>query len=212
TSDGLGKRQLSAPEMLVGQALALLYLDPRTVQSGGVVTRDDVLGHMASVMTTDGLVQAFNPKRRRLDERVAQETVRGKVTEGLRKLANGGFIEQLEGDSIRLRSALMRFADPVRTSESPAQALAKLVARGEVMLEANDAGAAPTAQADPETHAESESTPAIDSTSDAAENVPAEEPVFEDYPEFDVLDEPSSKGEATSDTVGKPAIPGEDHE
>lgn len=134
-TDQLGKRQLSVPEMLVGQALALLYLDPRTVQSGGVVTKDDVLAHLAGVMGTDGLMRALNPKKRRLDERVAQEAVRARVAEGLRKLAGAGFIELLEGDSVRLRSALMRFAEPVRGSEAPEEALAKLVANGEVMLE-----------------------------------------------------------------------------
>lgn len=134
-TDQLGKRQLSVSEMLVGQALTLLYLDPKSVQSGGVVAKDEVLAHMAAVMGTDGLMHAFNPKKRRLDERVAQETVRTRVAEGLRKLAAAGFIELLEGDSLRLRSALMRFAEPVRGSEAPAEALAKLVLRGEVMLE-----------------------------------------------------------------------------
>src|SRR5687767_10921149 len=33
TSDKLGRRHLSQAEMLVGQALTLLYLDPHTVQS-----------------------------------------------------------------------------------------------------------------------------------------------------------------------------------
>lgn len=135
TTDQLGKRQLSVPEMLVGQALALLYLDPKTVESGGIVTRDDVLAHMAAVMGTDGLMQAFNPKKRRLDERVAQETVRQKVADAIRKLDTGGFIEAVEGDRVRLRAALMRFAEPVRGSDSPVEALAKLVARGEVVLQ-----------------------------------------------------------------------------
>ncbi len=139
TSDRLGKRQLSAPEMLVGQALALLYLDPSTVQNGGVVTRDDVLGHMASVMGTDALMRAFNPNKKRIDERVAQEAVRNKVAEGLRKLGASGFVEVLDNNAVRLRSALMRFAEPVRGSESPADALAKLVARGEVLLEGSAA-------------------------------------------------------------------------
>lgn len=135
TGERLGRRQMSLAEMLVGQALALLYLDPNTVQSGGVVGRDDVLSHMASVMGTDGLMAAFNPKKKRLDERVAQENVRARVSEGLRKLASGGFIEALEGDAFRLRSALMRFAEPVRASDSPAEALRQLVAKGEVVLE-----------------------------------------------------------------------------
>ena len=35
SGDRLGRRQLSAGEMLVGQTLALLYLDPATLQHGG---------------------------------------------------------------------------------------------------------------------------------------------------------------------------------
>ena len=170
-TDQLGKRQLSVPEMLVGQALALLYLDPRTVQSGGVVTRDDVLAHLAGVMGTDGLMRALNPKKRRLDERVAQETVRARVAEGLRKLASSGFIELLEGDSLRLRSALMRFAEPVRGSEAPAEALAKLVAKGEVMLE-------PEFDADPDADQDF----ASESPDDPAPESAPEDPVpFDDH-------------------------------
>ncbi len=153
TGDRLGRRQLSTSEMLVGQALALLYLDPATVQNGGVITRDDVLGHMASVMGTDGLMAAFNPKKKRLDERVAQETVRTRVAEGLRKLTAGGFLEALEGDAYRLRSALMRFAEPVRTSDSPAEALRRLVEKGEVVLVTEDE---PTADDDEDALANSD--------------------------------------------------------
>ena len=149
TNDWLGKRQLSAAEMLVGQALALLYLDPKTVQHGGLVTRDDVLGHMASVMTTDGLMHALNPKKRRLDERVAQETVRARVADALRKLASGGFVEALGADSFRLRAALMRFAEPVRNSDSPAEALRELVRRGEVVLQAPEAAEAAEPESQP---------------------------------------------------------------
>ncbi len=156
TGDRLGRRQLSVSEMLVGQALALLYLDPHTVQSGGIVTRQDVLGHMASVMGTDGLMAAFNPKKKRLDERVAQETVRARVAEGLRKLTAGGFIEALEEDAYRLRSSLMRFAEPVRTSDSPSEALRRLVEKGEAVLvneestDGSDAGVHEEASADDE--------------------------------------------------------------
>jgi chromosome partition protein MukE len=39
SGDRLGRRQLSAGEMLVGQTLALLYLDPATLQHGGLVSR-----------------------------------------------------------------------------------------------------------------------------------------------------------------------------
>lgn len=133
-NDSLGRRQLSLAEMLVGQALTLLYLDPATVQHGGVVDREQVLGHLAAVMGTDALVRALNPKRRRYDERVAQETVRSKVAEALRRLAGLGFVELIEGERVRLRPALMRFAEPVRGLSAPQDALARLVAAGEVVL------------------------------------------------------------------------------
>lgn len=138
TSDKLPRRQLSTPDMLVGQAVALLYLEPASVESGGVVTRETVLAHLATVLGSDALLRAFNPKKRRIDERVAQQTVRTKVGEALRRLAALGFVETLEGDHLRLRPALMRFAEPVRTAESPAAALAKLLASGEVVIEAED--------------------------------------------------------------------------
>lgn len=187
-TDQLGKRQLSVAEMLVGQALALLYLDPRTVQSGGVTTRDDVLAHLASVMGTDGLMRALNPKKRRLDERVAQETVRARVAEGLRKLASYGFIELLEGDNVRLRSALMRFAEPVRGSETPEEALAQLVAKGEVMLE-------PEFETDPD-HDDDRDAEVL-SESRGALDLDAETPPFDEHDDlaWDSLDQAAATDE-----------------
>ena len=134
SGDRLGRRHLSVPEMLVGQALTLLYLDPATLQHGGVIKRSDALSHLAAVMGGDALTRAFNPKRKRVDERVAQETVRGKFAEALRRLATLGFVELLESDSLRLRAGLLRFAEPVRGRGSPAEALERLVARGELVL------------------------------------------------------------------------------
>jgi len=132
--DKLGRRHLSVPEMLVGQALTLLYLDPATLQSGGVIKRADALSHLAAVMGGDALTRAFNPKRKRVDERVAQETVRGKFAEALRRLAALGFVDLLDSDALRLRPGLLRFAEPVRGRGSPAEALERLVARGELVL------------------------------------------------------------------------------
>ncbi|HYP98492.1 MAG TPA: chromosome partition protein MukE [Polyangiaceae bacterium] len=134
TGDKLGRRHLSVPEMLVGQALTLLYLDPATLQSGGVIKRADALSHLAAVMGSDALTRAFNPKRKRVDERVAQETVRGKFAEALRRLATLGFVDLLDAEALRLRPGLLRFAEPVRGRGSPAEALERLVARGELVL------------------------------------------------------------------------------
>jgi chromosome partition protein MukE len=134
TGDKLGRRHLSVPEMLVGQALTLLYLDPSTLEHGGVIQRADALSHLAAVMGSDALTRAFNPKRKRVDERVAQETVRAKFAEALRRLSALGFVDLLENDTLRLRPGLLRFAEPVRGRGSPAEALERLVARGELVL------------------------------------------------------------------------------
>jgi chromosome partition protein MukE len=139
TGDRLAKRQLGLSEMLVGQALTLLYLDPANVEQGGRVTREQVLGHLATVMGTDALVRALNPKRRRYDERVAQETVRARVADALRRLSALGFVEMLGSDELKLRPALMRFAEPVRAAADAGEALSRLVASGELALAPLDA-------------------------------------------------------------------------
>jgi chromosome partition protein MukE len=141
TGDKLSRRQLSAGDMLVGQALALLYLHPSTVERGGLHTQEELIAQLATVLGSDALIRAFNPKRRRYDERVAQKTVRTRVGEAARRLAGLGFVDLVEGDQLRLRPALLRFAEPVRGLSEPAEALAQLVARGEVALDGE--GAAP---------------------------------------------------------------------
>jgi chromosome partition protein MukE len=140
TGDKLSRRQLSAGDMLVGQALALLYLHPSTVERGGLHSHEELIAQLATVLGSDALIRAFNPKRRRYDERVAQKTVRARVGEAVRRLAGLGFVELVEGDQLRLRPALLRFAEPVRGLSEPAEVLAQLVARGEVALEAEGAG------------------------------------------------------------------------
>ena len=149
TGDRLGRRHLSSGEMLVGQALTLLYLDPATVEHGGVLTREQVLAQLAGVMGAEALVRALHPKRKRYDERVAEEAVRGKVTEALRRLATLGFVEVVDEARVRLRPALMRFAEPARETGAPEKTLERLVAAGELVLTETDDGPPDDAE-DPE--------------------------------------------------------------
>jgi len=135
TGDKLSRRQLATGDMVVGQALALLYLHPSTVERAGLHTSEELIAQLAAVMGSDALIRAFNPKRRRYDERVAQKAVRSRVGEAVRRLAGLGFVELVEGEQLRLRPSLLRFAEPVRGLSEPAEALAQLVARGEVALE-----------------------------------------------------------------------------
>ncbi|HEY4105733.1 MAG TPA: chromosome partition protein MukE, partial [Polyangiaceae bacterium] len=172
TNDRLGRKHLSVPEMLVGQALTLLYLDPTTLEHGGVVQRSDALSHLAAVMGSEALTRALNPKKKRLDERVAQETVRARFADALRKLSSLGFVELLDGENLRLRPGLLRFAEPVRGRGSPAEALERLVARGELVLgdgefEADDDADELEAEAEPrDEHPEVELPPELRSEFD----------------------------------------------
>ncbi|MDR1064211.1 MAG: chromosome partition protein MukE [Azoarcus sp.] len=138
SGDRLGRRRLSVGEMLVGQVLALLYLDPATLQHGGVVTREALLQRLSGLLGTDVLVRTLNPRKRKYDERIAAETVRVQIGEALRKLADLGFVDVVAPARLRLRPALMRFAEPVRGLADPGDALERLVAHGEVLL--GDAG------------------------------------------------------------------------
>lgn len=134
SGDRLGRRQLSAGEMLVGQTLALLYLDPATLQHGGLVAREALLGRLAGLVGAEVLVRTLSPRKRKYDERIAAETVRAQVGEALRRLADLGFVDVLDEARLRLRPALMRFAEPVRGLADRGAALERLVARGEVLL------------------------------------------------------------------------------
>src|SRR5262249_25638729 len=138
TGDQLGRRHLSPGEMLVGQTLALAYLEPATVSAGGVVGREQVLSRLAGLVGERELVQALNPRRRKYDERIAQESVRIEIGRALRGLATLGFIELIDADHVTLRAPILRFADSVRGLDDPTTALARLVSEAKVVTERQD--------------------------------------------------------------------------
>jgi hypothetical protein len=178
--------------MLVGQALTLLYLDPATLQHGGVIKRADALSHLATVMGADALTRTFNPKRKRVDERVAQETVRAKFGEALRRLSTLGFVDLIDEETLRLRPGLLRFAEPVRGRGSPAEALERLVARGELVLgegaELDELGEAPEdVESESESESESEEAPPAPPAFELPSEVLSE---FEDFGEIAARPEP----------------------
>jgi len=170
SGDKLGRRHLSPAEMLVGQGLTLLYLEPATVEQGGVTSRDALLSQLSASMGTEQLMLAFNPKKKRMDERVAQEMVRARVSEAIRRLAGLGFVELLPEDRIRLRSSLMRFAEPVRGSGADLEALNRLVASGEISLTSDDAEGAESDDAETaDADSSDEPTPAAPTWNEGAE-------------------------------------------
>jgi chromosome partition protein MukE len=135
SNDRLGRRTLSRGEMLVGQVLALLYLDPAAVQRGGLSTRSELLARLDMLVGAETLVRTLNPRQKKFDERVAEDLVRTKVDDALRTLESLGFVDVRDPDEIHLRPALFRFADPVRGREAVDNALERLVRTGEVIAE-----------------------------------------------------------------------------
>ena len=134
-SQGLSRRHLSRGEMLVGQALTLIYLDPETLAQGRVVSREQVLGQLAGTLGTEALVRVFNPKIKKKDERIAEEMVRAKVVEAIRRLSSLGFVDAVENDQLRLRPGLLRFAEPLCGLGAADDALVKLAREGAIALE-----------------------------------------------------------------------------
>jgi chromosome partition protein MukE len=132
TSKPFSVRRLSGGEMLVGQALALQYLEPDTVKSGGIVTHEQLLSRLANLISDEDLANRLNPHKKHSSERVVQETIRTKVSTAIHRLARMGFIVKLDQDSFRLRAPLLRFADPVRGLEVRDQALERLIASGNI--------------------------------------------------------------------------------
>ena len=135
TGDQMGRRHLTAGEMLGGQALALVYLDPTTLQAGGVTQQSVVVARLASLVGERELIQALNPRRRKYDERIAQETVRMEIAKALRGLESLGFIDLGEGEQVRLRTGLFRFAEAVRGLSDPAEVLSRLISEGKAAAE-----------------------------------------------------------------------------
>lgn len=136
--DRVRHRRLTIAEMLVGQALTLVYLDPQTVRSGGVIKNTLVVQRLETLIGRDRLVAELLPRRKRLDDRIAQDTVREEIGKALRALAGLGFVHTVDALQVRLCPALLRFAEPVRGLENRSEALSRLIAEGVVQRDDAD--------------------------------------------------------------------------
>ena len=133
-SEKLPRKHLTTGEMLVGQALALLYLDPVTLETAGSATRSQIVEILQHLVGEERLYLELHPRRRRLDERIAGESVRREIDKAIRSLANLGFCDLVDEERLKLRTPVLRFAEPVQAMEAPTEALARLVARGRAAL------------------------------------------------------------------------------
>lgn len=128
--DRMGRRSLNAAEMLVGQTLCLLRLDPAVLRTMWKVPRARVIELLEQLVGADRLRYALEPRRKRRVQTVAEEEIRKDVDAAIRTLARLGFIDIEPDDQLRLRVPLLRFADPVAMETDKEAALSKLVSLG----------------------------------------------------------------------------------
>lgn len=145
--DQLGRHTLSAAEMLVGQALCLLRMDPATLEAAGRVPRVRVLELLDQLVGGDRLGQALNPRAR--SRAVSEERIRQDVDGAVGGLARLGFVD-VEGEQVRLRAPLLRFLEPLLDQPAPKAALETLVGTGAVEAPDDDADDADAADRDDE--------------------------------------------------------------
>ena len=65
------------------------------------------VARLAGLIEERELVSALNPRRRKHEERVAQETVRTEIGKALRELASLGFVEIFGDEQLRLRPSAL---------------------------------------------------------------------------------------------------------
>lgn len=137
--DRLGQRKLSAAEMLVGQALCLLRMDPASLRTSWRVKRARVLEVIEQLVGADRLGLALKPRRGRRLKAVEEERIRDEVNAAIKTLARLGFVV-IEEDMLRLRTSLLRFLEPVTEQPNPADALGDLIRTGTVAPGDEDEG------------------------------------------------------------------------
>ena len=130
--DKLSRSTLSTGEMLVGQVLALLYLDPSTLEFRGEVSYDLVLQRLSGFFSGKKLLAILEGRQRKYNERTGEEEIRKSIRRALRSLRKMGFITRVEQGHYQLHSSLMRFVEPVRGAAEQEKALRNLIQKGEI--------------------------------------------------------------------------------
>ncbi len=133
----LGQKRLTAAEMLVGQTLALMRMDPAHLSRYGRIAEEKLLGTLENLLGSERLFALRAPRARGRDRETDAEKTREEVRRSLNGLQRLGFVERIaEGDLRHVipRASVMRFADPVRGGEETWQALDRLVRMGEVAV------------------------------------------------------------------------------
>jgi len=143
----LGQRKLGAMDMLVGQALALMRLDPKWLESNLRIPQLAVLELLQQILGEERLLRVI-PRRRGRDVDQDARKLREAFAASVRSLERQYFIKcegRGEATLVRQLVAIMRFADPVRTSEELGDALETLIADGQIADGGDDADSDPDA-------------------------------------------------------------------
>jgi len=135
--DLLGYRRLNLAEMLVGQVLALMRMDPAWLSETGWIPRTKMLETLENLLGRERLGAALAPRRSGRDHHADERKIREAVDKAIRGLEALGFLRlRAETGELLPRRSLMRFVGPVRDSADPADALRQLIRDGEVDLDA----------------------------------------------------------------------------
>ncbi len=131
----LGSRHLSMLEMLAGQALALMRLEPKWLATGGRIPDAKVLELLENLLGPEALLKLSRPRRRGRDDEQDAKKLRENLGTALNTLERLGFLRREgrgENATVTPLKSIMRFADPVRSSEPLDEALARLIREGEI--------------------------------------------------------------------------------
>jgi len=138
----LGQRRLTVADMLVGQVLALMFLDSAQLKSGGRVHVDQVLAQLELIVGQDPLAVLLAPRRRGRDRETDNRKIREDVEKALRTLERLGFIllPREAAGLVQIRRSILRFIDPVRRSNDLLATLRELIRQGSVAVSGDDEG------------------------------------------------------------------------
>ena len=132
----LGNRRLSVPEMLVGQTLALIKMDPAYLKTSGRLRVEQILNMMEMTLGQETLASLLTQRKRGKDRETDNRKIRESVEKALRGLDSLGFITIFrDSGEILPRKAIYRFVDPVRKAGDLKSTLIELMKSGSVEID-----------------------------------------------------------------------------
>ncbi|WP_448217185.1 chromosome partition protein MukE [Endozoicomonas sp. 2B-B] len=131
-------KKLDELSMVLGQLLALYHLDPEQLEGGGWIHADSLFERLRMLVDDKRLARLLD--RKKIDTQLDREKAMETLKRSLRQLAKLGMIRMdgIKADRVQTQSPLMRFIEPVRSSQMTRESLEKLVQSGSISLEADE--------------------------------------------------------------------------